>query len=901
MSRRAPSPTSTTFSGISNYRSDNYKPTRDKPGSSQIPAVPSMDSRATARIHFDELQRFLASHLAKVPFLPVREDFHPKRNQARQKLATLPPTRFKDLSSDVFYELGRRYPEFKEPEVPETPGSEYDDSEAPKARSSPDQERSVTSSGRKPSQDTYQQDNSERRRQPSQDTLPSQYPPGRNLSQSEDTIRSFTKKPSLDQSNAGHYRRPSQPTRQQSQDDGYGGSGGSAPGFPSSATSGVVIPNKSTIAEEEIQVPYGKDDELSSGSDMQPNGRAQNANSLAAKSKRVMSTGYGALGANLLNAPLSPTSEDDATPNTGVDRRGQSEIYDSLSFGRASVTSATSVGYRGGREEREEAEKMRSEYEFKIATMQNRITNMDGELRTAKDTVAEYDDRVRSLTEELAAFRSRAEEQSNAMRALQKELEEARALRRSDSVSYDKEQNKSDARVRALQDKVQELEQELYDNRNSGSVNGSEVAGLRQEMQSLVDELRDLSSRNDQLTAEKEADQATIYNLTSQVKDYKRKYEHAKTELRNFKATSQLFHPQSPRSDDQLPIAENGGILDIHVTAFQSAIDGLLSAARSSQPSSVLAQMKSVVTAVAAITDDIRTFEQRPPSQRRGVEDDALRSLRDRADATLSNLVTACKSHALANGMSPVSLMDAAASHVSACVVEICKTIMMRKSTVADRERERQAAAAAAASSLTRLGSLSGAGGRSSPGPKTLEELKAAEKLHGRTASDSSQWSNANGSRLASKTKMTMSDRSSNSSPQPPMIFDKGGAGGTSDEEGGDEAWEELKPYLDAQSEAIVVPIRSLLSAIRAGADVAELNENLTQIITIVSSIVAVCKDALPASSVEKGEELLAQLSENCNKLSELQGMSEMTKQTRQAMASSSFTVAKAMKELRAL
>lgn len=52
--------------------------------------------------------------LLAVPFLPVRDDFHPKRNQARQKLATLPTGRFKDLSSDVYYELSRRYPEFKE-------------------------------------------------------------------------------------------------------------------------------------------------------------------------------------------------------------------------------------------------------------------------------------------------------------------------------------------------------------------------------------------------------------------------------------------------------------------------------------------------------------------------------------------------------------------------------------------------------------------------------------------------------------------------------------------------------------------------------------------------------------------------------------------------------------------
>lgn len=49
-----------------------------------------------------------------VPYLPLRADFHPKRNQARQKLATLPTSRFEDLSSDVYFELARRYPEFKE-------------------------------------------------------------------------------------------------------------------------------------------------------------------------------------------------------------------------------------------------------------------------------------------------------------------------------------------------------------------------------------------------------------------------------------------------------------------------------------------------------------------------------------------------------------------------------------------------------------------------------------------------------------------------------------------------------------------------------------------------------------------------------------------------------------------
>ena len=41
-----------------------------------------------------------------------KDNFHPKRNQARQKLSDLPPPRFRYLATDVFYELERRYPRF---------------------------------------------------------------------------------------------------------------------------------------------------------------------------------------------------------------------------------------------------------------------------------------------------------------------------------------------------------------------------------------------------------------------------------------------------------------------------------------------------------------------------------------------------------------------------------------------------------------------------------------------------------------------------------------------------------------------------------------------------------------------------------------------------------------------
>ena len=45
-------------------------------------------------------------------FLEPMPNFHPKRNQARQKLSTLPDSRFKALATDVFFELERRFPRF---------------------------------------------------------------------------------------------------------------------------------------------------------------------------------------------------------------------------------------------------------------------------------------------------------------------------------------------------------------------------------------------------------------------------------------------------------------------------------------------------------------------------------------------------------------------------------------------------------------------------------------------------------------------------------------------------------------------------------------------------------------------------------------------------------------------
>ena len=106
-----------------------------------------------------------------------------------------------------------------------------------------------------------------------------------------------------------------------------------------------------------------------------------------------------------------------------------------------------------------------------------------------------------------------------------------------------------------------------------------------------------------------------------------------------------------------------------------------------------------------------------------------------------------------------------------------------------------------------------------------------------------------------------------------------------------------VQPYLEAQTESIVFAIQSVLSGVRSPTLSPTLTENLTQIITIVSSIVAVCSDALPPSNTQ-GREILKELTEHANRLSEMQSLAEVTKESRQVMAKSSFAIANAMKGL---
>ena len=141
------------------------------------------------------------------------------------------------------------------------------------------------------------------------------------------------------------------------------------------------------------------------------------------------------------------------------------------------------------------------------------------------------------------------------MRALQQELEELREDRARDRDREQRRQQEHEEELQILRDRCETLEAERANGGGGVSLSISPtylfshqcakadpqlLRQLQSDMQGLMEELTELSRRNDELMTAKDADLAVIHDLDAQRKDYKRKYELAKTELRGLKGSFSL-------------------------------------------------------------------------------------------------------------------------------------------------------------------------------------------------------------------------------------------------------------------------------------------------------------------------------------------------------------------------
>lgn len=86
--------------------------------------------------------------------------------------------------------------------------------------------------------------------------------------------------------------------------------------------------------------------------------------------------------------------------------------------------------------------------------------------------------------------------------------------------------------------------------------------------------------------------------------------------------------------------------------------------------------MKGVVESINDISEDVHDWESEPNFT---IDQTQLDNCKHQSSTTLNALMQAARNHAMSAGLSPISLLDAAASHVSANVVEIIKLLKIRK------------------------------------------------------------------------------------------------------------------------------------------------------------------------------------------------------------------------------
>lgn len=287
------------------------------------------------------------------PFLIPKESFHPKRNQARQKLATLPPGRFKELASDVLYEIERRYPPAVDAAIP------YFGSEESILRNS------TSSFGSQRSDQNYPRNDNISPAAP-RDRFPS------TTSSNNLSIQTIPEEP------------PEIPS--------------AIPAIQKTGMQTSIIPSKSTMVEEDGPDDEGDDGELfpisQITSNRAPVQKTFMSNTIVPNTSTMVEEEVG----EAENVDENPTRTSTFTPSTGgASTKSLSPVFQSSTFAIANNVNGTKtrsispppVLPRARTQEElqkeQEIQERMEQYEDKIEALRERIAELQGDLKKAKE------------------------------------------------------------------------------------------------------------------------------------------------------------------------------------------------------------------------------------------------------------------------------------------------------------------------------------------------------------------------------------------------------------------------------------------------------------------------------------------------------------------------------------
>lgn len=212
---------------------------------------------------------------------------------------------------------------------------------------------------------------------------------------------------------------------------------------------------------------------------------------------------------------------------------------------------------------------------------------------------------------------------------------------------------------------------------------------VKQEASTFLNQMRALSERSNESQEREESLVRQLHKLEKETQDWKGRYARKRTQARTFRASAMTISLQQADAGQVAKdgdfTAQDGLVKDIHVTRFQIAIDELLQSARGDEPNAVLTRVKPVVLAVRDITIDLGDTQSS--------QDEAMQQshkLRARVSATANNLITASKNFAMSKGLSPVSLLDAAASHLTSAIIELIRLVKIRPTPAQELEEQEE-------------------------------------------------------------------------------------------------------------------------------------------------------------------------------------------------------------------
>lgn len=525
---------------------------------------------------YDELLRREDERTGRVEnvprFLLPKKNFHPKRNQARQKLSTLPTERFRQLATDVFYELERRLPR-----IAGRPGSV---SSMASGRS-----RAASRPGMRPPPGAYG------------------YPPpgaGRGRGYPPGPPGAYGAPGPRRPSEAGSLGRP----------------------LPKHLQSNTIVPNKGTMVED----------------------------------------------------------DDDDDDNFGLDHVG------------------TGLSEKASAEDREriEAQEMEiAELKEKLEDLESRLAEKERELEGTPSA----DERG-----EWTTLREQLEQKALEAQQLNDSLEQELAAYKSKSQDDDEIRNQHDQNLQLVRDENDSLKKQLKVHEGNANATGriqeleEELARqekisneVRDEATTYLKEMRDLSRQNDKAIEQEEAMAAKIAKLEKDNNEWRQRYAKIKAQNKQLRASTMGLGLQSGFDSGSLVrqeglISEGGLVRDTDVTRFQLSVDELLKVARQTSTDSMLESVKAVVISVQAITAAVRTEGYPSPapspltSETNMQQAPSVSKLKARVTGTANSLITATKQHAASHGLSPVALLDAAASNLTSSVVELIKAVHIRPS-----------------------------------------------------------------------------------------------------------------------------------------------------------------------------------------------------------------------------